>query len=252
MGSGLIGQQRRSRVMRERWEEGHDATRRYKERVARSITPGMRILHAGCGWDKTDVSRRYINDCEVVGIDLDSRVAALFHSEFHLGALTSMPFEADSFDVILCEYVVEHLDDPETAFREMERVLRPGGRMLFLTPNLYSYKAIAAACASQRFHTLVGRIRYGVEHERDMYPTLYRCNTVAQFRRLASKAGLQIVTTDFVTNGPTWFEKVPIVFEIFDVFHRAIASSNTLRHLRCALILELRKPVRGVATAREV
>jgi len=122
MSSSLIGQQSRSRVMREHWGSGDEATRRYKERLAQLVEPGMWILHAGCGWDKKNVSRPYANICKVVGVDLDPRVASMFHSEFQLGSLTALPFEPASFDLIFCEYVVEHLDDPEGAFREMRRV----------------------------------------------------------------------------------------------------------------------------------
>jgi SAM-dependent methyltransferase len=228
--------------MREHWDNGGEATRRYKERLARLVKPGMRILHAGCGWDKKDVSRPYVDRCKVIGIDLDPRVASMFHSEFHLGSLNSMPFEPGSFDLIFCEYVVEHLVDPAGAFREMERVLAPGGRILLLTPNLYSYKVLAAACTPHRFHIWMGRIRYGRGQEADMYPTVYRCNTARRFERLARDNGLEVVAIDLVTNGPTWFEKFPLLFEIFHVYHRAIARWSALRQLRCALVAELRKP----------
>lgn len=238
----LIGQRSRTRVMKERWSGGGDATRRYQERLAQLVQPGMRILHAGCGWDKKEVSRPYTNMCKVVGVDLDPRVASMFHSEFHLGSLAAMPFEPASFDLIFCEYVVEHLDDPAGAFREMQRVLRPGGRVLLLTPNLYSYKVLAAAATPHQFHIWMGRIRYGRGQEADMYPTLYRCNTAGQFRKLAREAGLETVEIDFVTNGPTWFEKFPVLFEIFDRYHRIIARVGSLRHLRCALVVELRNP----------
>jgi len=242
MSSGLIGQKSRTRVMAERWDHGGGATRRYKERLDRLVQPGMRILHAGCGWDKKDVSRPYIDRCKVVGVDLDPRVASMFHSEFHLGSLTSMPFESGTFDLIFCEYVVEHLEDPKGAFREMRRVLKPGGRLLLLTPNLYSYKVLAAACTPHQFHLWMGRIRYGGGHEADMYPTLYRCNTAAGFRRLARETGLEVVAVEFVTNGPTWFAKFPVVFEIFDAFHRAVENWEAFRQLRCALVVELRNP----------
>jgi ubiquinone/menaquinone biosynthesis C-methylase UbiE len=243
MASGLIGQEHRSRVMREYWREGASATHRYKARLAELVKPGMRILHAGCGWDRLNVSRPYRETCKVVGVDLDPRVAPMFHSEFHLGSLSKIPLESGSFDLVFCEYVVEHLDDPEAAFQEMRRVLKPGGRILVLTPNLFSYKAVAAACTPQQFHIWMGRIRYGRGHEADMYPTLYRCNTAARFRQLAQLAGLEVVASELVTNGPTWFEKFPGLFEIFDVFHRAIARWEPLRQLRCAMIVELRKPL---------
>jgi len=250
MNSGLIGQTSRTRVMAQRWDHGGGATRRYKERLARLVKPGMRILHAGCGWDKKNVSRPYIDTCKVVGVDLDNRVASMFHSEFHLGSLTAMPFESSSFDLIFCEYVVEHLEDPQGAFREMQRVLKPGGRMLLLTPNLYSYKTLAAAFTPQQFHIWMGRLRYGRGQEADMYPTLYRCNTAAEFRRLAREAGLEVVAVELVTNGPTWFEKFPVVFEIFDVFHRAVARWDALRQLRCALVVELRNPEPALLAAQ--
>jgi ubiquinone/menaquinone biosynthesis C-methylase UbiE len=247
---GLIGQESRSRVMQEYWAKRGDDVHRYKARLAELVKPGMRILHAGCGWDKRDISRPYSGSCKVIGIDSDPRVASMFHSEFHLGSLAHMPFEPDSFDLVFCEYVVEHLENPLAAFREIQRVLKPGGRILVLTPNLYSYKVIAAACTPHRFHIWMGRIRFGRGQEADMYPTLYRCNTVRGFRRLARQTGLEVAAVDLVTTGPTWFEKFPVLFEIFDVFHRGIERVELLRQLRCDLIVELCNP--DHATTREL
>jgi ubiquinone/menaquinone biosynthesis C-methylase UbiE len=241
----MIGQEHRSRVMREKWNNGSNATDCYKMRVAQLAQPGTQILHAGCGWDKLDVSRPFAATCRVVGVDLDPRVASMFHSEFHLGSVSELPFDADVFDLILCEYVAEHVDDPAAMFAEMHRVLRPGGRILMLTPSLYSYKTAAAGLTPHQFHLWMGRIRYGRGHEADMYPTLYRCNTRNRFRQLARQIGLEVVSVDTVTNGPTWFEKMPLLFEMFDLFHRGIARWEVFRQLRCALIVELHKPVRS-------
>jgi ubiquinone/menaquinone biosynthesis C-methylase UbiE len=238
----IAGQESRSRIMRERWDRGRNATQRYKRRLSELVKPGMRILHAGCGWDRLEVSRPYIGTCKVVGVDLDPRVASMYHSEFHLGSLAELPFEANSFDLIFCEYVVEHLDDPASAFREMHRVLKPGGRILVLTPNRYSYKVLGAAITPHQFHIWMGRIRYGRGHEADMYPTLYRCNSPGQIQRLARDIGLRITQSELITNGPTWFERFPGLFMLFDLFHRTIARQEALRHLRCALLVELQKP----------
>jgi len=237
--------------MRDYWAKRGDDVHRYKARLAELVKPGMRILHAGCGWDKRNVSRPYSGTCKVVGIDLDSRVASMFHSEFHLGSVTQMPFDANSFDLVCCEYVMEHLDDPPAAFREMQRVLKPGGRILVLTPNLYSYKVIGAACTPHRFHIWMGRIRYGRGQEADMYPTRYRCNTERAFQGLARQTGLEVTAVELVTMGPTWFEKFPVLFEIFDAFHRVIARVDFLRQLRCGLIVELRNPERASSESGE-
>src|ERR1700737_1106049 len=47
-----------------------------------------------------------------------------------------LPFLNDSFDVIVCLWVLEHLKEPLTTLREVHRVLRPGARFIFVTPNL--------------------------------------------------------------------------------------------------------------------
>lgn len=226
--------------MKERWASGQIATNEYRARLAELVKPGMRILHAGCGWDKNDVSRQFKNACTVVGVDLDRRVQALFHSEFHLASLESLPFPAESFDVIFSEYVFEHLTDPERVLRELRRVLKHSGTIVVLTPNYYSYKTLAARLTPQKFHVLMGRHRYGAGHEADMYPTRFRCNTQAQFQESARRAGLRILNLRFVTNGPTWFAKIPGLFELFHAFHLAIMKWDLGRQLRCALIVELK------------
>lgn len=214
---------------------------RYKKRLAQLVQPGMRLLHGGCGWDKSDVSRPFRSICQVVGVDLDPRVATRFHSEFHLASLTSMPFTAQSFDLIFLEYVLEHVIDPSTVFREMARVLKPGGRILALTPNLYSYKSLAAYGTPHAFHLVMGRVRYGRGHEADMYPTMYRCNTTRALIRLAQQSDLHLSSLDFITNGPTWFEKCPGVFAVFHHVHRALEHWPVLQRLRCAMLIELHK-----------
>ncbi len=77
-----------------------------------------------------------------------------------------------------------------------------------------------------------------------MYRTCYRCNTASQLAAAAADAGLPGVTIQFVTNGPTWLERFPILFEMFHVFHLAIRRSDRLRELRCALVGNATKPAR--------
>lgn len=48
--------------------------------------------------------------------------------------LTALPFASESFDLVICSHVLEHVPDDRAAFSELHRVLAPGGQALLLTP----------------------------------------------------------------------------------------------------------------------
>jgi SAM-dependent methyltransferase len=215
------------------WQGFAVATTYYKQRVHDLVKPGMSILHAGCGRDKNNVTRPFANDCWVVGVDTDPNV------EFH-GALYHSPLEytglkSTSFDLICCEYVIEHVDDPAEVFQEFRRLLKPNGKVVILTPNLLSYKGLAAVSTPQWFHHVMGRRRYGPDCEKDMYPTRYRCNTAMQLRRVAKRSGFKVEELAEITNGPSWLPWLPGL----NGYHKLIQRYDWLGWLRCAIVVEL-------------
>jgi len=48
--------------------------------------------------------------------------------------LQQIPFPHETFDLVICDHMLEHVDDPAAALREMRRVLKPGGRTICQTP----------------------------------------------------------------------------------------------------------------------
>jgi len=72
-----------------------------------------------------------------------------------------------------------------------------------------------------------------------MYPTHYRCNTYRALRRAADDAGFSLGSVAFVTNGPTWFERFPVLFGVSHAIHLIMERWEWLRQLRCAILLEL-------------
>jgi SAM-dependent methyltransferase len=96
-----------------------------------------RILDIGCGIG--DVLRLYPDS---VGIDADPESVTFCRTEglscFQASA-TDLPFAEDSFEGVLMNNVLEHLEHPEEAFAEIRRVLRKGGRLVLELPGKKGY-----------------------------------------------------------------------------------------------------------------
>lgn len=58
---------------------------------------------------------------------------------------------AETFDVIVSAEVIEHLENPRAVAREWFRLLKPGGLLLFSTPNNESWRAILALTLQGHF-----------------------------------------------------------------------------------------------------
>ncbi len=56
-----------------------------------------------------------------------------------VGDAHQLPYANNCVDAVFCEAVLEHVRRPEAAVKEMERVLKPGGKVLSITPFLQAY-----------------------------------------------------------------------------------------------------------------
>lgn len=182
----------RYRLMRPGWSSSGE---QIEALVRGHLTPDSRVLDLGCGRGGM-VELFWREVALAAGLDPDARSLAE-HRAPGLpvvgGRGENMPFAAESFDLVVCVWVLEHLRSPETVLREVRRVLRPGGHLVFLTPNLrnplLAFNRLGRALP-QLQRRLVPRL-YG-RVEADTFPVLYRANTEGAIRVLAERAGLQV------------------------------------------------------------
>jgi len=112
---------------------------------------GLTVLDAGCG--EGYLSRTLAEEgATVTGIDSSAELikaarahelAGMLPASFDVGTVDSLPYDAESFDLVLCNHLVNDLQDPDQALKEFARVLRDRGRVviLMLHPCFYNNHA---------------------------------------------------------------------------------------------------------------
>ncbi|MBI5865088.1 MAG: methyltransferase domain-containing protein [Planctomycetes bacterium] len=113
---------------------------KWVERMAASVPAGARVLDVGagaCPYKPLFSHCRYFSHdfCQYEGTAAGPLRERWEYGRIdYVGDITAIPAESESFDVILCTEVLEHVPEPIAAIREMVRLLRPGGRLLLSAP----------------------------------------------------------------------------------------------------------------------
>ncbi len=102
---------------------------------------GGRLLEIGSGMGH--LVGQLEDSFETVGIDVNHWAVRQSKDIARQTALQTasaevLPFREASFEVVIIKHIVEHLQDPEKAIREIGRVTAPGGILILSTPNLDS------------------------------------------------------------------------------------------------------------------
>lgn len=176
----------------------------YEAMVRRYTLPAARWLDLGCG--RGGIVERLGQDvatCAGVDPDLASlRQHRAGHTRLAAGLIEAPPYADGSFDLVTCSWVIEHLRDPARALAQVRRVLRPGGHLVFLTPNALNYVTWLGRLAPARLQSALVQRLYR-RAEADTFPVYYRANTPAQLDRLLNDSGLRRVELRLVGD-PTY------------------------------------------------
>lgn len=156
---------------------------------------GFRVLDAGCGNGNIVIDELREKIGFAVGIDAD-KSATLKNTcldKIIIAPLDKIPLPSNSFDAVVSLWVLEHLEDPEKVFKEIKRVLKPGGIFAFATPNKKNFLIAAKNFISPLNESIVDTLihaLYGRAHE-DIFKTYYKANTIKDIAHLSQKIGFK-------------------------------------------------------------
>lgn len=158
------------------WRYLHERTTLFQE-------PRKKLLHVA---PEPALAQRYAScpAIEYLSADLDSPLAMLRMD------LTDIPFPDDTFDVIICSHVLEHVSDDARAMRELWRVLRRGGWSLLQVP-------IGAETTIEDPRVQTPEERERVFKQRDHVRVYGR-----DYRDRLERAGFAVIVEDYVAQLP--------------------------------------------------
>lgn len=123
---------------------------------------GERLLDIGCGDGSfTVLLKEALKAKEVFGIEIAPEVIGVLEKKgikaYRLDIdEQAFPFADDYFDVVYCGEIIEHLFNPDHLLKEVQRILKPGGKCIITTPNLAGWSnRLALLLGYQPFATSV-------------------------------------------------------------------------------------------------
>ena len=130
----------------------------------------------------------------------------------------AVPLDDASQDIILADWVFEHIANPAAMAAEFKRLLKPGGWICARTPNKFGYVAMASRLIPEPLHDFVLEIVQPGRKKQDVFPTLYRMNTRKQLEETFSSEDFELLT--FCCDAtPSYAGNSRALFHVFRVIH---------------------------------
>ena len=166
-------------------------------RIARLVGHGQRVLEVGCGYGVISRQLSQAQGCRVTGVEIDAESAEQarpYLHALHVGTLEGdawLPEVQDTYDVVVCADVLEHLRDPAHTLSQLINLLAPSGRLVASVPNVGHAGVIAALLGARFDYTTTGLLD----------ETHLRFFTWDSLERMLNSAGLEVLRRETVNAG---------------------------------------------------
>ncbi|WNM63975.1 class I SAM-dependent methyltransferase [Candidatus Nitrospira neomarina] len=214
--------------------------RKYENKIVSVLRSDDTILDAGCG-RTAPILRKFVGKAKIlIGVDLEDSTEPLPGIRYCKGDISSIKVPDNSIDVVISRAVLEHVIDPNAVFEEINRILKPSGRFIFLVPNLGDYVAILSLLIPNKFHKYIVSKTEGRAME-DVFPAYYKANTYSSIQKLCKSHGFEIVEFQWLGQYPASFMFSSVLFMIATLYEKIISKYECLGFLRGWLLVELKK-----------
>ncbi len=224
-----------------------DGTTEFHQQIQKHVPKDKHVLELGPGPKNQTSGFLRRNFASLDGLDVDEGAKQnpdLGRVYIYDGG--EWPISDASYDAVVADYVLEHLDKPQVTIAEAFRVLRPGGLFCFRTPNLFYYVSIVSSLTPHWFHRLVAnRLRNLPPDAHDPWSTHYRMNRPRTIRRLMLRAGFKEVELNMIEKEPSYGMYSRVLFFLLMSYERVVNSSNFFSPLRGNILGAFVKPSTG-------
>lgn len=113
----------------------------HRERIYKKLFKNeeySKILDVGASSNTINLLKKYFPSAFITGINIEIKPQNRL-PEIFFGNAEILPFKDNSFDLIFSIETLEHILYPDKFIEEAKRVLKPGGDIIFDTPNLNSW-----------------------------------------------------------------------------------------------------------------
>lgn len=191
----------------------------YGDVIASLAARDRDFLDLGCG-KKSEVTLIEGKVRSLTG--MDALYSAIKENETPMrrtvGDSTALPFKDGSFDVIVSQWMMEHIADPAGVLKECHRVLRKGGNVVMVTNSKYHPMMFMSSILPRGFRDWLKKIILPSFIEEDTFDTFYVFNSLADTDAAMTAAGF---TRKFASyTGAPFFMYSRLLFKLSEWYER--------------------------------
>jgi ubiquinone/menaquinone biosynthesis C-methylase UbiE len=132
-----------------------------------------------------------------------------------------IPLDDNSMNIVIADWVLEHVQNPDDFVKEIYRVLKPGGFFCARTPHKYKYISILASLIKNKHHSKVLRFIQPERKEIDTFPTAYKINTL----KIIRKYFFNFKNFSYLyTSQPSYYANSKFLFQFFSFLHKVLPA----------------------------